>query len=93
MQVLPFYHQATNSWSYLLADEVNKVCALIDPVLDFEPASGAIQHDFVEVMLSRAADQQWQVAWFLRLTFTPIISRRRFCAWPDRGKNWDWPGG
>jgi glyoxylase-like metal-dependent hydrolase (beta-lactamase superfamily II) len=65
MQVLPFYHQATNSWSYLLADEVNKVCALIDPVLDFEPASGAIQHDFVEVMLSRAADQQWQVAWVL----------------------------
>ena len=39
-QITPFYHAPTNSWSYLLADPASKVCAFIDPVLDFEPGAG-----------------------------------------------------
>lgn len=64
-QITPFYHAATNSWSYILADLSNKVCAFIDPVLDFEPGAGTIQHDFITLMLNAAAEADLQVAWVL----------------------------
>ena len=64
-QITPFYHAPTNSWSYLLADPVSKVCAFIDPVLDFEPGAGTVQHDFITLMLNAAAQAGLQVAWVL----------------------------
>ena len=64
-QILPFYHASTNSWSYILADPARKVCAIIDPVLDFEPGAGTVQHDFITLMLNAAAEADLQVAWVL----------------------------
>jgi glyoxylase-like metal-dependent hydrolase (beta-lactamase superfamily II) len=64
-QITPFYHAPTNSWSYLLADPASKVCAFIDPVLDFEPGAGTVQHDFITLMLNAAAEAGLQVAWVL----------------------------
>lgn len=65
MQVRPFHHQASNSWSFILADDINKVCALIDSVLDFEPDSGTVRHDFIDAMLTAVASADWQVVWVL----------------------------
>jgi glyoxylase-like metal-dependent hydrolase (beta-lactamase superfamily II) len=64
-QITPFFHAPTNSWSYLLADPASKVCAFIDPVLDFEPGAGTVQHDFITLMLNAAAEAGLQVAWVL----------------------------
>lgn len=33
------YEEATGSWQYVCADQDQKSCVVIDPVLDFDPAS------------------------------------------------------
>ncbi len=36
--VTPFFHEATSSLSYLVRDPGSKSCAIIDPVMDYDPA-------------------------------------------------------
>jgi glyoxylase-like metal-dependent hydrolase (beta-lactamase superfamily II) len=38
--VRPFRHEATGTWSYVVADPSSGRCAIVDPVLDFDPKSG-----------------------------------------------------
>ena len=38
--VQPFRHESTGTWSYVLADPATRKCAIVDPVLDFDPKSG-----------------------------------------------------
>lgn len=38
--VQPFRHESTGTWSYVVADPTARKCAVIDPVLDFDPKSG-----------------------------------------------------
>lgn len=40
--IYAFFHEPTNTVSYIVADPETKRAALIDPVLDFDPASGKI---------------------------------------------------
>ena len=39
-EVHPFRHEATGTWSYLVADPATRRSAIIDPVLDFDAKSG-----------------------------------------------------
>ena len=65
MDVTPFYHSTTNSWSYVLADPDARVCALIDPVLDFELSAGWVHTTFVDDMLASTEAAGLQVLWVL----------------------------
>jgi len=65
MDVTPFYHSTTNSWSYVLADPDARVCALIDPVLDFELSAGWVHTTFVDDMLASIEAAGLQVLWVL----------------------------
>ena len=38
--VRPFRHESTGTWSYVIADPGSRRCAIVDPVLDFDPKSG-----------------------------------------------------
>ncbi len=38
--VQPFRHESTGTWSYVVADPATRRCAIVDPVLDFDPKSG-----------------------------------------------------
>jgi glyoxylase-like metal-dependent hydrolase (beta-lactamase superfamily II) len=38
--VHPFRHEPTGTWSYVVADPATRKCAIVDPVLDFDPKSG-----------------------------------------------------
>jgi glyoxylase-like metal-dependent hydrolase (beta-lactamase superfamily II) len=38
--VQPFRHESTGTWSYVVADPAARKCAIVDPVLDFDPKSG-----------------------------------------------------
>ena len=38
--VHPFRHEATGTWSYVVVDPSSRQCAVVDPVLDFDPKSG-----------------------------------------------------
>ena len=43
MTIEPFFDAATGSLSYLVVDDATQCCAVIDPVLDFDPASGEVK--------------------------------------------------
>lgn len=42
VEVIPFFDKATETFSYVAADPSTKAAAIIDPVLDYDPASGRI---------------------------------------------------
>ena len=37
--VKDFFHEDTNTFSYVVRDPATKACAIIDSVLDYDPAS------------------------------------------------------
>ena len=39
-EVTAFRHESSGTWSYVVADPATKKCAIVDPVLDFDPKSG-----------------------------------------------------
>jgi glyoxylase-like metal-dependent hydrolase (beta-lactamase superfamily II) len=56
-----FFDEATNTVSYLVADPSTGDSAAIDPVLDFDPASGAVGTRSAEAMLAAAVQEGWTV--------------------------------
>ena len=42
-EVTGFYDAATGSVQYVVTDPMTQRCAIIDPVLDFDPTSGAVR--------------------------------------------------
>jgi glyoxylase-like metal-dependent hydrolase (beta-lactamase superfamily II) len=64
-QISAFFDEATNSVSYLVADPASRAAAVIDPVLDFDPASGTVETHSVERVLDAAGKQGLTVAWVL----------------------------
>lgn len=38
--VRPFRHESTGTWSYVVSDPATGKCAIVDPVLDYDPKSG-----------------------------------------------------
>ena len=38
--VRPYRHESTGTWSYVVADPATGKCAIVDPVLDYDPKSG-----------------------------------------------------
>lgn len=64
-QITAFFDEPTNSVSYLVADADSKAAAIIDAVLDFDPASGAISTESADEMLAAAEQQGLRVEWLL----------------------------
>ena len=65
VQVHPFHHADTGTWSYVVADAATRQAAIIDPVLDFDAKSGRISHSFAHKLLACVNEQQLQVRWLL----------------------------
>ena len=55
--ITAFFDEATNSVSYLVADPATNAAAIIDPVLDFDPASGKVATRSADRILAAAAEQ------------------------------------
>lgn len=50
MKIQHFYDSDTYTLTYVVTDEISRDSIIIDPVLDFDPASGVIDdHSFIEV--------------------------------------------
>lgn len=45
MNIHSFLDKDTETFTHVLVDEASKHCAIIDPVLDFDPAAGKIRYD------------------------------------------------
>jgi len=63
--VRAFFDEATNTASYVVADAAAKACAIVDPVLDFDPASGRTHHASADGMAAFVRDNELAVQWIL----------------------------
>jgi len=64
-RVEPFFHQGSNTWSYVVAEPEGPAAAVIDPVLDFDMASGRTSTESAQALLDHVRDRGLQVAWIL----------------------------
>ncbi|WP_417279891.1 MBL fold metallo-hydrolase [Celeribacter sp.] len=63
--VAAFYEEASGSWQYVVIDPATKSAAIIDPVLDFDPASGATWTASADEIASFVTEQGLNVVWVL----------------------------
>jgi glyoxylase-like metal-dependent hydrolase (beta-lactamase superfamily II) len=65
MHIQPFFDKATFTVSYVVANTDANVCAVIDPVLDFDAASGRTSHTSADSIISYVRAQGLQTQWVL----------------------------
>jgi glyoxylase-like metal-dependent hydrolase (beta-lactamase superfamily II) len=78
-----FFDEPTNTVSYVVGDPATRAAAVIDPVLDFDPASGEVDTDSAEEILNFARVEGWNIVWVLEthahadhLSAAPFIKAR-----------------
>src|SRR5690606_36710047 len=64
-EVASFFDPATNTVSHVVCDPGSRACAIIDSVLDFDPASGRTQHASADVLLQFSRARGLQLQWIL----------------------------
>jgi len=57
-----FFDPATFTVSYLVGDPATHDSIVVDPVLDFDPASGTISHGSADAILEAARNGGWRIA-------------------------------
>ncbi len=60
-----FFDEATNTISYLVADPATKKAIIIDPVLDYNPASSEVDTQSVENMLNVAKEKNYNIIYVI----------------------------
>ena len=63
--VKSFFDEATNTVTYVVADPLGEVCAIIDPVLDFDPATARTSTASADKVLAYVAENGLDVIWVL----------------------------
>ena len=63
--VQSFFHAPTSSWSHVVADPATHTAAIIDPVLDFDPASGRVWAEAAQQLLAHTREHGLRVEWIL----------------------------
>jgi len=63
--VKAFFDKETNTVSYVVTDQSSKTCAIIDPVLDFDQASGRTSTGSADQLLDFVLGNDLEVAWIL----------------------------
>lgn len=64
-EVTPFFDPATNTLSYVVRAPGTRVCAVIDPVLDFDYAAGRIGHASADRIIAFIRDQGLELEWLI----------------------------
>jgi glyoxylase-like metal-dependent hydrolase (beta-lactamase superfamily II) len=64
-EVAPFLHAPSNTWTYVVSDPATRTAAIIDPVLDFDAASGRIGTTSATALLDHVERNALQVRWIL----------------------------
>ena len=65
LHVQSFFDKATFTASYVIADQDTGVCAVIDPVLDFDAPSGRSSHASADAMIAHIRQAGFTLAWIL----------------------------
>jgi glyoxylase-like metal-dependent hydrolase (beta-lactamase superfamily II) len=64
-EVRPFRHESTGTWSYVIADPATRKCAIIDPVLDYDPKSGRASTASADAIAAFVRDSGLTCQWIL----------------------------
>jgi glyoxylase-like metal-dependent hydrolase (beta-lactamase superfamily II) len=65
MHIQSFFDKATFTVTYVVVDPVTKACAVIDPVLDFDAASGRASHASADSVIAYVLSQGLSPEWIL----------------------------
>lgn len=60
-----FFEERTGSVQYVVADPQTNCCAIIDPVLDFDPKSGATATHSADALLDHIVREGYELEWIL----------------------------
>jgi glyoxylase-like metal-dependent hydrolase (beta-lactamase superfamily II) len=63
--VLSFFDKDTKSYSYVVADEQDGTCAVIDSVLDFDIKSGRTGTEGADALIAAVKERGWRTEWVL----------------------------
>jgi glyoxylase-like metal-dependent hydrolase (beta-lactamase superfamily II) len=63
--VQSFYHDPTNTWTHVVVDPGSNSAAIVDPVLDFDPASGRVWSEQARLVLTHVHEHRLRVEWIL----------------------------
>ncbi|KAI0793225.1 Metallo-hydrolase/oxidoreductase [Abortiporus biennis] len=63
--VLTFFEKATSTWQYIVYDPVSLEAAIVDSVLDYDPASGTVSTTTADSLLSFVEDNQLNIKFIL----------------------------
>ena len=63
--VTSFFHAATSTWTHVASDPATGAAAVIDPVLDFDPASGRLGTEAARAVLDHLREQRLDLHWIL----------------------------
>lgn len=60
-----FFDPATFTYSYVVSDPTSGQCALVDPVLDYDPAAGRTSHKNADRLIAYVREHDLRVQWIL----------------------------
>lgn len=63
--VAAFFDPRTSSVQYVVSDPQTRLCAIVDPVLDFDEKSGSVGTGSADAILAFIAERQLDVQWIL----------------------------
>ena len=66
--VQPFFDAATWTITYVVYDQPGSACAIIDPVLDYDPKSGRTRTDSADKVVAFVREQRLRVRWIPRVS-------------------------
>ena len=64
-KVVPFFEEDTNTFSYVVSDPSSNACAIIDSVLDFDMASGNVEHNSAQSIIRYVEEKDLEVEWII----------------------------
>lgn len=65
MQVHSFLHSDTETYTHVLADARQQLCAIIDPVLDFDPKSGSTATGSIDEVIDFVREHHWELVYII----------------------------
>ena len=64
-EITPFFHKSTSTYSYLVADTAARRAAVIDPVLDYDAASGRTGTASAQKIVEQVREKGHGLDWIL----------------------------
>ncbi|BFI97025.1 MAG: MBL fold metallo-hydrolase [Rhodanobacter sp.] len=65
VNVVSFFHAATSTWTHVAGDAATGAAAVIDPVLDFDPAGGRVGAGPAQAVLDHLRAHRLDLRWIL----------------------------